>query len=603
MRVSLALLALAGCSEYDLSNGTQTEEPGEVCESGNAPSINVDLNLECDIGLQTGTFTPVVEFQVAGIMGYGPIVAGQLTDDNGDGAIDDLDTPDLVYQGTDYNSWYPALAVIDGATGEEHWRTERANSGVGGQAVGDLEGDGYPEVVFTNYGNEIVVMDNEGHEIWSAYNNNTNDLYDFGYPALADLDNDGVSEVIFGKTIYSANGGTLGEGQYGIGCVPNESGYLMEGSAPVPADLDGDGELEVVVGNAAYRIDGSAKYYNGGEDGAVAVADFDLDGLPEIVAVGGNRVWTMESDMTPTGWEDTFSGANYLGIPAIDDLDGDGEPDFVTAGAGMMRAYHWDGTLIWQQTIQDYSGAAGPSLFDFERDGYPEVVFADESSIRVFDGFDGTVKMASDDHQSGTGFECPIIGDFDNDGEAEIALQHSYGTYGLTVFGDLDHSWGPSRTTWNQHAYSITNVNEDLSIPSDQEPNWETYNNFRSADAGLPPAEWRDVVPELVESCVTECPDTLGLMVRVWNQGTAEVPAGVPVVVRAGEDGAIVAEGTVPDPIASGQSSEGLELVFAVADLGGAQPVVEVDRSSSGNQVVIGECDEDNNRLFADSCP
>ena len=37
----------------------------------------------------------------------------------------------------------------------------------------------------------------------------------------------------------------------------------------------------------------------------------------------------------------------------------------------------------------------------------------------------------------------------------------------------------PSRRIWNQHAYHITNVNDDGSVPVKQADNWRSYNNFR----------------------------------------------------------------------------------------------------------------------------
>ena len=332
-----------------------------------------------------------------------------------------------------------------------------------------------------------------------------------------------------------------------------------------------------------------------------AVADFDLDGEPEIVTVSGSTVRTLESDLTPTGWSVSFVGTNYVGPPAVDDLDGDGQPDFVVAGANEIRAYTWSGALLWSSPVQDFSGAAGPVLFDFERDGYPEVVYADEAYVRVFNGLDGTIKLESSDHASATGFETPIVADVDGDGEVEIVMLHGSGAYGLTVYGDLDHSWPPGRQVWNQHAYSITNVDDDLGLPAGQAANWEDFNNFRSGDAGLPPSAWRDAVPEVVETCLEECPDRIVIWVRVRNEGTEAIEAGLPIAVRAGKDGPYVASVAVGEVIASGWSSAAVAVEVAAADLGGADPWVEVDRDLAGSQSLF-ECDEGNLGETAGGC-
>lgn len=619
MRASLLLLLLPACSDYDLhgkpphggepdtgdSGGAGTDsdtvDPPGACEPSEAPAIEVGLNDACDIPLSEGTFTPVVEWELSGNNAYGPPIVGNLDDDNGDGVIGAGDIPEVLV----VTNSGGGLIAIDGETGVVKWTSREIRDGLSQVAIGDVDGDGIPEIAGSDGTSALLLMDSTGGLIWRTRVTsrwNGMDLYSALNPAIADLDGDGYAEIVAGNNILSHDGTVLGTGAYGVGSCPNESGSLLEGSISVPVDVNGDGVMEVVVGNAAYRMDGSALYTNGLEDGTVAVADFDLDGEPEFAVNSGNDVYTLESDLSPTGWSDEFIGTNYVGPIAADDLDGDGIPEFVAVGSSQMKAYRWDGTTLWTARVTDSSGAAGPILFDFEMDGYPEIVYADEVSVRVFNGLDGSIKLTSRDHASATLFETPAVADVDNDGQVEIIMTHGSGRFGVTVYGDADSSWPPGRPVWNQHAYSITNVDDDGGIPSSTTPNWDLYNNFRSGDAGLPPSEWNDVLPEIVEICTDECPDRLYLLVRVWNQGTEEVPAGLGLVVRAGADGAIVASTVTPDAIASGMSSGGIALEVAVADLGGAEPWVEVDRDADQNAALT-ECAEDNNKSVADeSC-
>lgn len=608
------MLLLLACTEYDISGtknppGAQDSNSTDVdtgtpdttvdaCAGEEARAIDVVLNDACDVPPATGTFVPVVKWSIPGHNGYGPPVVAQIDDDNGDGVVDSLDMPDVLW----VSNLGEGVICADGQTGTIKWISRAATDPVSGLAVGDINGDGDMEIVVANGPSSIVVMDELGNRVWQAAVNN-GQLFDFLYPAIADMDGDGKAEIIAGRNILSWNGQLLGTGNKGVGAVPNQSGYYIEGAVPAVVDLNGDGLLEVVTGNAAYNIDGTILYQNNGDDGCPAVADMDGDGEPEVVMVTGNRVYTLESDLSLTGWSDSFPNTNYIGPPAIDDLDGDGEPDFVVEGSGEMRAYHWNGRRIWTQQVQDQSGAAGPILFDFEQDGYPEVVYADEEWVRVFDGRTGAVKMVSGDHESYTGFETPIVADVDNDGHVEIVMLHGQSVKGITVYSDQNNSWPPGRQIWNQHAYSITNVNPDGSIPRNQQPNWATYNNYRSGDAGAAPSTWEDVSAELVDVCVKECPDTLELVARVWNQGTEEVPAGLSVAVRAGAGGAVVATATIPDAIPSGRSSAGVTLVVATADLGRQDPWLEVD-TDGGGFGQIQECDESNNGVtVTDTCP
>jgi len=607
-----ALLAvLAACSDYDLvhkgdHDGTgDTDGDGipdtdqtivDVCDGQQADPHDVVLNDDCDVEYQEGTFTPVIEWTVAGHQGYGPPVAAELDDDNGDGIIDNSDTPDVCY----VENTGAGVTCMDGKTGAIEFTTTGGRGYwdyLSGMAVGDIDDDGVPELAVANGPNELVVFDNHGHELWSAAANNTNST--FTYPEIADLDGDGRAEIIQGRTFFSNTGAVVGQGHFGVGSVPNASGYYIEAAIPAVADMNGDGTPEVVVGNAAYEMDGSTLYTNGLDDGCPAIADMDGDGQPEVVIASKNKVYTLESDLTPTGWSYAFS-SNYVGPPAIDDLDGDGLPEFVVEASNQLIAFHWDGSILWQQSIQDFSGAAGVIMYDFENDGYPEVIYADETKIHVFNGLDGAIKMESSDHSSATGFETPIVADVDGDGEVEIVMLHGGYQNGISVYGDANHSWPSGRPIWNQHSYTITNVNDDASIPDYAEPNWNEYNNYRSGDAGLPPSSWRDVGIEIAGTCTDECPDTLELVVRVLNQGTEDLPGGIHVIARAGQTGPAVAEGVVADPIPSGRSSAGIALTVHSSDLNGQEPWVEADRNAQLYGYVT-ECDETNNAIVVEA--
>jgi hypothetical protein len=615
--LAAALVAFVGCSDYDLkrnndaegadTDGADTGRPGDgppgvsACDAASDPGTqSVDINDECEVELQTGSFTPVVEWSYGTSAFCGPPAVGQIADTNGSGDIDSDDLPIiLMYQNS-------KVVALYGDGSGVLWQTSSNYGQDGGFAIGDIDGDGWPDVV-TASNNSVCALEGEtGAQKWCASGLSSSlDAYGYSYPAIADMDGDGLIEVTAGDAIlHGQTGALLGRGGLGIGAARYSTGTGYYGAISVPVDLDGDGEMELVTGNAAYTIDGALVWANGGWDGLVAVADFDGDGQGEIVKTTDGGIIGMESDGTEVWGPVDFAGSGVnayaaLGTPAIDDLDGDGTPEITFAAKDELIAMEWGGSIMWRATISDSSGAAGPVLFDFEMDGYPEVLYADEGSIRFFSGLDGAAKYFSAEHESYTILETPIVADVDGDDQVEIVLGHcgtggpsSYG--GLTVFGDADESWPPGRKVWNQHAYHITNIDDLGTVPPPQN-NWDLYNNFRSGDIGRPPSEFWDLRPEILDVCEDECDaGVVYVAARVNNAGNIDVPAGVQVTLRAGPGGAVLDTQTTTEVIPAATTGELLVFEADSGALGGYEPVVTADEDSRGNNYLF-ECDESNN--------
>ena len=166
------------------------------------------------------------------------------------------------------------------------------------------------------------------------------------------------------------------------------------------------------------------------------------------------------------------------------------------------------------------------------------------------------------------------------------------------MFGDSDQSWRPGRKIWNQHAYSITNVNDDGTIPKSPDLNWLTYNNFRSGDMdagdGL---KAPDLTVEYGDICELECDqDRLLLWVHPGNLGAADVTDGSELVVNAVIGGSTVEQESIPitEALISGAFHEGLEIELNDPDIN-TWSQIRV-RITTGEL----ECDEDNNVLVVD---
>ena len=113
--------------------------------------------------------------------------------------------------------------------------------------------------------------------------------------------------------------------------------------------------------------------------------------------------------------------------------------------------------ILWKVRNEDCSSRATASaVFDFEADGAAEVVYADETTMRIFRGADGAILFEDDGHGSHTRLEEPIIADVDNDGNAEVVIAGNTsngGQPGIRVFEDADDNWVRTRRVWNQHGY------------------------------------------------------------------------------------------------------------------------------------------------------
>lgn len=621
---------VAGCSEYDFSS--KEEDPEPPLETGSPPPTDVEDSGEtgdssvvvdtdpvcppssfppeplkgegCYVPPKTGTFTPVIEWTKASWSvqpGYDevmmtPIVAS-LTDDDGDGDIDDEDVPDILL--VTYQSSDGLLRAISGADGAELWTvTSPQMEGQSTPAAADIDGDGVVEIIVPTAQHELAAFEHDGTPKWRSVPLGAHvDEYS-NTVAVSDMEHDGDPEIIFGRAILDVDGNVRATGSFGRG-YPSSS-FAAVGVTSFAVDVDQDGVEEVVVGNALYRPDGSAIWSNGQQDGYPGVANFDSDPSAEIV-VTGNGLIRLQDDDGSVLWSQSIPGAagGYGGPPTIADYDGDGAPEVGVAAYSSYSVFDTDGSLMWQMPTQDgSSGVTGSAVFDFEADGIAEAVYADETRLWVFNGPDGMVKLESSDHSNATWNEYPSIADVDADGHAEIIVPNTGSYTGVTVIGDLDDSWRPGGRIWNQHAYFITNIGEDGTIPTTAASNWlEGYNSFRSGD--LSPVEGSDspdLMVEIVDVCRLDCEGGgMPISVRAGNVGNVDYEEDVLVEIFALTDsgGAPVAEVLIPGPIRSGTWEAAVELELSGYEGQGWVDLLASVGTPDGSE--LEECDLDNN--------
>jgi hypothetical protein len=132
------------------------------------------------------------------------------------------------------------------------------------------------------------------------------------------------------------------------------------------------------------------------------------------------------------------------------------------------------------------------------------------------------------------GFVCappPASGDPASGNTCRAVHNGAYG--GVRIYADAKNRWADSRSIWNQHAYAVTNVNDDGTIPSAAQArhNWQVQglNNFRQNVQGqlTPLAAAHVTVAWQGATCGTD--GTASLSAEVCNRGASGVVAGIPV--------------------------------------------------------------------------
>jgi hypothetical protein len=296
----------------------------------------------------------------------------------------------------------------------------------------DLDGDGYPEVVFTllDSGNDsktpvpIVIMEARGQ-----MRNASSDFFPAGVPTVkdspmtvfADLNADGLQDIVFSE----AGGDPFGSGRISV-ALNEGGGKYRDVSNLIPADQQDTRSYAIVVGDVL--SDGQVRILLPDEnDGAnTALLRWNGDGFDEM------RNWIPQ-----TIWKGFPFFLHQQSWMNLADLDNDGKQDLLVSGQQNAA------------NIQLVFGAVGG--------------FARATTVQVLpDGPWGHYSPAARPAAAqGAEVQPIVVADFNNDGLADIfaaerkVVQYQPGAFTDTTYPDYENLHKNGGTVYSDDSFQV----------------------------------------------------------------------------------------------------------------------------------------------------
>ncbi|MBQ9394325.1 MAG: VCBS repeat-containing protein [Proteobacteria bacterium] len=425
-----------------------------------------------------------------------------------------------------------------------HTTNHATSMGAGGPAVHDINNDGIPEVISNN--GEVF------DSLTGIRLNPNQEIGELNYTTVADLDGDGIVEAIGNNVTYAwddassrwvarpyANRSTPWHHAYADFGTPKDDGTFdftqFDGIAEI-VGCSGGVNIHTLEGKLIFNMPVS----DGG--GPCTVGDFDGDQRPEVATAFGHyyRIYDPLCKAGVDGciadytlWQNTsqdFSSASTGS--SLFDFDGDGIMEAVYADECFTRVYDGPtGNVLFSSHHTSCTWYEYPIIADVDNDESAEIIVGSNNNCSVTctnavqtTGPDGRTYAIDpihhglgcrkdDDCYSGvcknelcrcTDYQqCNAkAGVYENgcvdaltaaeqaDGKVCRAIhpQTQFMT-GVRVLRDRLDRWTSSRNLWNQHIYTITNINDDQTIP--QTSKWvqnfkqSGLNNFRQNVQGV----------------------------------------------------------------------------------------------------------------------
>lgn len=303
-------------------------------------------------------------------------------------------------------SWQLDNAPFGGLATETYWNSP---------CVADLNGDGKADIIYGTSSGPLHYYENSGSISSPGWTENLTlfggvlDVGGASSPFFIDFDRDGDLDLVSGSNLggikYYKNTGNM------AGSAWQESNSYFSTvkhsiySAITLADLTGDSLADVVAGDLNgglyfHRNTGSGFKYEStvfsgidlGNWSAPKLVDMDYDDDFDIVAgnEAGNLFFFENSGRADSSaWNEIPGFFNGLdvgsnAVPALADVDGDGDCDLVTGNISGTVQYFENVNGTWTEKPERVAGVSGgqnttPVFADLDGDGDPDLILGNYS--------------------------------------------------------------------------------------------------------------------------------------------------------------------------------------------------------------------------------
>ena len=441
--------------------------------------------------------------------------------------------PDIVFSNYIHNypgvrSAYVYWGHVDGYSVSR--RTELPTIWAKGLAAEDLNGDGYPDLVFANEGAEAgseSISKMRGYESYIYWGSATG--FDPQHPTL--VNTHGARDV----AVADINGDTFPDLIFINSGVKEEDVQVFWGSTkgfsderstsipiPVPTglrsgDINGDGYADVVVTTAgkpetigldvaagpksehfAYVLFGSAKGFDPGKTLKLpsykardsCIADLNRDGFVDVVLANGSNGKNAKTDsFIYWGSAAGLSVTNPQRLPTMGatgvtaaDVNRDGQIDLLFANSNDGQTYDVQSYIYWgdpkgyapylRSVLQGF-GAVSVNTSDLNGDGYPDVLLVNQFSGKENGRVNSHIywgnphayySAASLTKLPGRGSYDTTTADFNNDGYTDVFISNSYIDKSYLYWGSKEGFSPENRTevpTGSNYGSSAADLNRD----------------------------------------------------------------------------------------------------------------------------------------------
>ena len=507
-------------------------------------------------------------------------------------------------------------AVLVSAAGAQGYLYGQASLQTGNKpgsfAVADFNGDGRPDVAIANEGDNTVsiVLANADGTFAPKVD------YPVGSTPLqlvaADFNADGKMDLAVVNSKDNTVSILLGAGD---GTFHTQVTYPT-GAMPVAitsADFNGDKKPDLAVAN---QTDGTISIFFGNGDGtftaqtapvtvgktpfAILASDMNGDGKPDLLVLNGTIDSNASLSLLINPGTGSFGPASdllggSLDTMAVGDINHDGIPDIVvtlytTDQIGILLG-SGNGTFRAMAVDASNNLGAGPqalALGDFDHDGNIDIAVAEYYSVAIYKGNgDGTFQAPSRcGIASTTLLPMMAAGDFNNDGLLDLALLIQDDNVVVVLLGNGDGTLANHRdltlpASGGMAAAVVTDLNadgnQDVAIAQYNQPSQGPIQGFITSLLGNGSAQF----PIAISSPTSDI-GINGMVAADFNGdgkgdlATASVDADGGVAVFLGKG-----DGTFSPPISSFTGMTGLNLGPMVAG--------DFNRDGKSDLIVVSE--------------